>query len=90
MHDNRDSVKARLLAAGALGELLGLTADGVSVAETAGRLPPAERTPGGHRRWDPAKVAAFYKAKGLQVPERLAAVIAGARSTSTSDPPEAA
>lgn len=88
MHDNQDSVKVRLLAAGALGDLLGLTADGVSAAETAGRLPPAERTPGGHRRWDPAKVAAHYEAKGLQVPERLAAVLAGARSAGTADPPE--
>lgn len=70
MHDSTGSVK--LIGAGALASALGLTPDGVKVAETEGRLPPAERTPGGHRRWDPAKVAEHYDAKGMAVPERLA------------------
>jgi len=76
MHDSAVSVK--LISAGALASALGLTPDGVKVAETEGRLPPAERTPGGHRRWDPAKVAAHYQAKGVPVPERLAALVPAA------------
>lgn len=70
MRTSRDSVKTSL-GPGALGALLGLSPDGVVNAELGGRLPPAERTPGGHRRWDPAAVAAWLRERGASVPAAL-------------------
>lgn len=62
--------------------LVGLTRSGVVKAANAGTL-PCEKTPGGHRRFDAAVVAAAYRARGDAVPvalERRASGAAGDRS----------
>lgn len=57
-----------------LARLLGITRDGIAAAEEAGRLPPAIRTPGLHRRWAPVDVVRHLRARGATVPAELEAL----------------
>jgi hypothetical protein len=59
---------------------------GVASAADAGRLGPVERTPGGHRRFNPATVAAELRARGATVPPKLEEMAAANCPASANDP----
>ena len=68
-------IEDALVDAGQLARWLGMKRRSVAAAERAGRLPPARRTPGGHRRWGAAELVTHLRARGATVPPELLALL---------------
>jgi predicted site-specific integrase-resolvase len=72
---SKEDKDAPLLTAGELGKLLGVDTRTLQHWVTKGHLTDPPRTKGGHKRFDPAQVAADYQKAGDAVPARLQAFI---------------
>jgi len=59
------ALETHLLRIGALADRYGLSPETLRVWEREGRIPPAYRTPGGHRRYGAAQVEAIEALLGL-------------------------
>lgn len=65
--------RKRLLGVSELAGMLGMSRAGIADAADAGRLGPVDKTPGGHRRFDPVTVVEALRARGATVPAVLEA-----------------
>lgn len=85
MRPTPNHVKSKLVTPAMLAAWLGITTAGVKQAEVAGRIPRAQRTPGGLRRWPAVEILEHFRERGLVIPAELLALAEPAES---SDPPE--
>lgn len=67
-----------MVSAGRLAALLDCDIKTIHNWEASGRLPPSEKTLGGHRRYRAGDVARAYTDRNLPMPSRLASFLDGA------------